>query len=42
MISGGIIWFGFVLTTMTVNNAFHGKQADADRDRQRCTGSAAC
>jgi hypothetical protein len=26
MISGAIIWFGFVLTTMTVNNAFHGKR----------------
>ena len=26
MISGAIIWFGFVLTTMTVNNAFHGKK----------------
>ena len=25
-ISGAIIWFGFVLTTMTVNNAFHGKK----------------
>ena len=24
MISGAIIWFGFVLTTMTVNTAFHG------------------
>lgn len=27
VISGAIIWFGFVLTTMTVNNAFHGKKA---------------
>ena len=26
MISGAIIWFGFILTTMTVNNAFHGKR----------------
>jgi len=26
MISGAIIWFGFVVTTMTVNNAFHGKR----------------
>lgn len=25
-ISGAIIWFGFVLTSMTVNNAFHGKR----------------
>ena len=35
MISGAIIWFGFVLTTMTVNNAFTRPQADAHRDRQR-------
>ena len=27
VISAAIIWFGFVLTTMTVNNAFHGKKA---------------
>jgi hypothetical protein len=27
MISAALIWFGFVLTTMTVNNAFHGKRA---------------
>jgi hypothetical protein len=26
VISGAIIWFGFVLTTMTVNNGFHGKK----------------
>ncbi len=26
MISGVLIWCGFVLTTMTVNNAFHGKR----------------
>jgi hypothetical protein len=26
MISGVLIWFGFVLTTMAVNNAFHGKR----------------
>ena len=26
MISGAIIWFGFVLTTMTVNNAFTGRK----------------
>ncbi len=26
MISGAIIWFGFVLTSMSVNNAFHGKR----------------
>lgn len=25
-ISGAIIWFGFVLTSMSVNNAFHGKK----------------
>jgi hypothetical protein len=25
MISGAIIWFGFVLTTVTVNNAFAGR-----------------
>lgn len=27
MISATLIWFGFVLTTMAVNNAFHGKRA---------------
>lgn len=27
IISGVLIWFGFVLTTMAVNNAFHGKRA---------------
>jgi hypothetical protein len=27
MISGALIWFGFVLTTMTVNNAFAGRKA---------------
>ena len=42
MISGGIIWFGFVLTTMTVNNAFHGRQADADRDRQPALARRRC
>ena len=26
MISGAIIWFGFVLTTITVNNAFSGRK----------------
>ena len=26
VISAAIIWLGFVLTTMTVNNAFHGKR----------------
>jgi len=26
MISGAFCWVGFVLTTMTVNNAFHGKR----------------
>ena len=26
MISGAIIWFGFVLTTITVNNAFTGRK----------------
>ena len=26
MISGAFCWFGFVLTTMTVNNAFHGRR----------------
>lgn len=26
MISGAIIWFGFVLTTITVNNAFTGRR----------------
>ncbi len=26
MISGAFIWFGFILTSMTVNNAFHGKK----------------
>jgi hypothetical protein len=27
MISAALIWFGFVLTTVAVNNAFHGKRA---------------
>jgi hypothetical protein len=27
MISGGLIWFGFVLTTMSVNYAFGGRKA---------------
>jgi hypothetical protein len=27
MISGAFCWFGFVLTTMTVNNAFGGRKA---------------
>ena len=27
LISGALIWFGFVLTTMTVNNAFAGRKA---------------
>ena len=27
IISGAIIWFGFVLTTVTVNNAFSGRKA---------------
>jgi hypothetical protein len=27
MISAVLIWFGFVLTTMAVNNAFHGRKA---------------
>lgn len=26
MISGAFCWFGFILTTMTVNNAFHGRR----------------
>jgi len=26
MISGAFCWFGFVLTTMTVNNGFHGRR----------------
>jgi hypothetical protein len=26
LISGALIWFGFVLTTMTVNNAFAGRK----------------
>ena len=26
LISGGLIWFGFVLTTVTVNNAFAGRK----------------
>lgn len=27
LISGGFIWFGFVLTTIAVNNAFSGRKA---------------
>jgi hypothetical protein len=27
LISGALIWFGFVLTTITVNNAFAGRKA---------------
>jgi hypothetical protein len=27
MISGAFVWFGFVLTSMSVNNAFQGKRA---------------
>ncbi len=27
LISGALIWFGFLLTTMTVNNAFAGRKA---------------
>jgi hypothetical protein len=27
VIAGGLIWFGFVLTSMTVNNAFSGRKA---------------
>ena len=34
-ISGAALWFGFVLTTITANNAFARTQADAHRDRQR-------
>jgi hypothetical protein len=26
LISGALVWFGFVLTTMTVNNAFSGRK----------------
>jgi hypothetical protein len=27
LISGALIWFGFVLTTMAINNAFGGRKA---------------
>ena len=27
VISGALIWFGFVLTTVTINNAFGGRKA---------------
>ena len=39
-ISGAALWLGFVLTTITANNAFARKEADAHRDRQRRPGSA--
>ena len=35
IISGALIWFGFVLTTLAVNYAFSGRKADAHRDRRR-------
>ena len=42
LISAALIWFGFVLTTISGQQRLRRAEADAHRNRQRAPGSARC